>query len=112
MRSLHDFFPDVVSQCPQQRHALGRGEGEIEPVHTALGEAASGLSVGCDPVIEPALRYLRIVCTPVSGAPIQADQLHGTAGVAGNQPRLPGYRPRSNTPPTPRWHYGDSDRPA
>jgi hypothetical protein len=88
---LHHFVGEVVGQCPQQRHAFRRGESQIEPVHTALRKAASGLAVGGDALIEPARRYARIRRTSISGAPIQADQLHGATCVAGNQPcRRPG----------------------
>ena len=88
---LYRFVGDVVGQCPQQRLAFGCCEGQIEPVHAAPGEAAPGGTVGCDPVIKPARRYGRIGRSPVRGAPIQADQLDSTGGVAGDQPgRLPG----------------------
>ena len=87
MGGLHHLFCDVIGQCPQQRHALRRGEGQIEPMHAALRKAASGLTIGCDPVIKPALCYLRISRTPVGGAPIQPDQLRGAACVADDQPR-------------------------
>ena len=56
-------------------------------MHAARGKAASGLTVGCDPVIEPARREGRISRNPVSGAPIQAEQLNRMGGASGNQPR-------------------------
>ena len=71
----------------QQRHAFGGGEGQVEPVHAALRELPAGVAIAGDAVIEPALHDIGVGYAPVGGAPVQADQLDGKGGVAGDQPR-------------------------
>ena len=43
-----DFFGDVVGQRPEQRNTFGRGERQVETVHTRVGELAPGGPVGGD----------------------------------------------------------------
>lgn len=99
MRGLDRFLGDVVGQRAQQRHAFGRSESQIEPVHTALGEHPTGLTVGCQAVIEPTLHDIGISGAPLCGASIQAHKLTGADGVAGAQPRwFPGIGLRAVLP--------------
>jgi hypothetical protein len=49
----HHLLRDIMGERAQQRHALGRGEDQVEPVHTRLGKRPTMHPVGGDSVVEP-----------------------------------------------------------
>ena len=58
-------FSAVVGECPDQRHALGGGEGEIEAVHTPFGELSTADTVGRLSGVEPRTRLFGVGVTTV-----------------------------------------------
>ncbi|CPY27262.1 Uncharacterised protein [Mycobacteroides abscessus] len=88
---LHDLFGHVVGQRPQQRHTLGRGEHQVETVHTVGPERPSGLPVGRHAVVEPACRYLGVSKPAVERGAVEPGGLTDGGLVADHDPgRDPG----------------------
>src|SRR5277367_6149011 len=79
--SCRGRWPCVRSR-PWRYPDLGNNWGKL----AALGESTPALSVGRDPVIEPALHHLGVSRPALGSAPVQPDQLARSRGAPGDKP--------------------------
>lgn len=91
MRDRDRFLADIVAQCPQQRHTLGRSERQVETVDRLGDERPPRDPVGGDPVIEPPASDIGISKSTIKRRTIQSHQCTDRGLVTGHQPgRHPG----------------------